>query len=355
MRDRLVTNRRDFLTNISGWFAGISGFAFWKNRLTMASVRKSRAKVVVVHNSGASTITKADYVKTYKINASVVQDMLDNGIRAYTQKSDIGEAWKTLFPGINREKTISIKINCIARQNNPRGLASHPEVVFGVVKGLSQMTFGGIPFPKNNIIIWDRSDFELKKSGYAINRSANGVRCFGTMQKISRDGRKTKGYNTSIRYSVNGVDQFLSDIIFQSDYIINMSLLKNHVYAGATVSLKNHYGSCFAPRKMHGGQCDPYIAELNSLKPIREKQKLCICDAIFAIVRDGPMGGPQAAPNSLMFAQDPVALDTVATDMLMEHGANKWLKDHASHIKTAGSAPYHLGIYDPKRIDIIKV
>ncbi len=355
MRNRSLTNRRGFIKRLSTWFIGVSSFAVWGNRLTTAEAKESRSKVVVVHNPGASTITEVEYAKTYKVNASTVREMLENGVRTYTQKSDIGEAWKSLFPGISPGKTISIKINCIARQNNPRGLTSHPETVFGVIDGLRQMSFGGAPFPENNIVIWDRSDFELKKSGYTINRSTNGVRCFGTMYEISRDGRKTKGYNTDAMYSVNGVDQYLSDIVFQSDYIINMSLLKSHVFSGATLSLKNHYGSCSAPRKMHSGQCDPYIAELNNLEPIRAKQKLCICDGIFSIIRDGPMGGPQVAPNSLVFSQDPVALDTVATDLLIEHGASKWIKDHASHIKTAGSAPYHLGVSDPKRIDIIKI
>ena len=65
-----------------------------------------------------------------------------------------------------------------------------------------------------------------------------------------------------------------------SDYMINLSVLKNHGTAGVTLSMKNHYGTCDDPGSIHGGYCDPYIPALNNLSPIRDKQVLNICDAI---------------------------------------------------------------------------
>lgn len=184
--------------------------------------------------------------------------MMDEGIRQLTGINDIGEAWKSFFPGITQNKVISIKLNCIARQDNASGLASHPEVIYSIVNGLTKMQVDGNPFPAENIIIWDRSEFEMERSGFVINKGESGVKCYGTRYEIMRQGEDSGGYSTEVSYSVAGVQQYLSKILVDEiDYLINTCLLKDHAYSGVTLSLKNHYGTCWAPLKMHGGYCNP--------------------------------------------------------------------------------------------------
>ncbi|UCE07540.1 MAG: DUF362 domain-containing protein, partial [bacterium] len=197
---------------------------------------------------------------------------------------------------------------------------------------------------------------EIERSGFTINKGNIGVKCYGTRYEIMQDGRESGGYSTKVSYSVAGVQQYLSKILVdKTDYLINTCLLKDHAFSGVTLSLKNHYGTCWAPLKIHGGYCNPYIPALNALSPIKDKQVLCISDAIYAIKSGGPMGPPQITPNSLILSKDTVALDTVGYEMLKTNGTPNYTLSRARHIATAAQSPYNLGINDLNQINVINI
>lgn len=275
------------------------------------------------------------------IDGGVVQSMVNCGIITLAGRSHIGEAWKTLLPGVTESSIIAIKVNCINSS-----MPTHPQVAYAVANSLMQMEFGGLPLPENNIIIFDRTSGELSSSGYTLNTSDTGIRCFGTNDSGT-------GYSGET-YSVNGVDQRLSRIVTEiADYLINISVLKNHGMAGATLCLKNHYGTCNSPGSIHGAACDPYIPALNTLPPIRDKQKVNICDALFGIYTGGPSGSPQFTTDTLIMSKDIVAVDHQASIILEDNGCTTIPTAH--HISTAAGAPYNLGTNDPARMDVVTV
>jgi uncharacterized protein (DUF362 family) len=323
---RLI-GRRQFLKTCS--LAAAAGLTFPRNLLgSMAPMSGSR--VIIVEDSGATAGTSID--------AGVVQSMMNCGIINTAGVSDVGEAWKALLPGVGPASIVAVKVNCLNYS-----LPTHPEVAYAAAEGMKQMDFGGSPFPENNIIIFDRSGEELSWSRYSLNTSATGVRCFGT-------DASGVGYSTET-YDVNGVSEKLSRIVTDmADYVVNISVLKNHSGAGVTLSLKNHYGTCNSANPLHGNACDPYIPALNALAPIRGKQTLSICDALFGIYSGGPGGSPQVTPNRLIFSTDPVAMDYVGRDLLAGYGCTTINKAH--HIDTAAGAPYNLGTNDPGQITI---
>jgi uncharacterized protein (DUF362 family) len=295
----------------------------------------NKSQVIIVRDDDSATMNYP------KVDRDVAQYMVDAGIRILTGFNVLGEAWKSLFPGITKNSIISIKVNCINSS-----LPSHIEVCYSIVQGLTKMIVDGSPFPENNIIIWDRTTGELKRAGYTINKSNTGIRCFGTNEI-------DVGYSTS-KYKVAGVQQRLSKIITNmSDYMINLSVLKNHSGAGVTLSMKNHYGSCNGPGSLHDGNCNPYIPALNALQPIRDKQVINICDALYGVITGGPGGVPQIVPKSLIFSFDPVALDYIGSKMLEDNGC-RTLK-RAQHIAKATQEPYNLGTNDPAKIDITDI
>ena len=58
------------------------------------------------------------------VNESVVQIMMDESIKRLTNISDIGEAWKSIFPGVTENSIISIKtgrVNSTRIGIKPRG------------------------------------------------------------------------------------------------------------------------------------------------------------------------------------------------------------------------------------------
>jgi len=349
--------RREFIDRTAKGAIGVAGYSFFHNPLLdAADFSSNRSTVVIVKHDNASRIENQGNKKAYLVEQEVAQGMMDAGIRSLTGIEDVGEAWKSLFPDITQNKVIGIKLNCIARQDNPIGLASHPEVIYCIVNGLTRMRVDGSSFPAENIIIWDRSEFEIERSDFIINKGNIGVKCYGTRYEIMREGQDAGGYSTAVKYKIAGTDQYLSEILVNKiDYLINTCLLKDHVYSGVTLSLKNHYGSCWAPLKMHGGYCNPYIPALNALPPIKDKQVLCLCDAIYGIRSGGPMGPPQVTPNSIILSKDTVALDTIGAEMLKEFGTSNYTLSKAKHIATAAQAPYNLGTNERNQIDVINI
>ncbi|MBN1999642.1 DUF362 domain-containing protein [candidate division KSB1 bacterium] len=144
-------------------------------------------------------------------------------------------------------------------------------------------------------------------------------------------------------------------LIDETDYLINCSLLKNHSFSGVTFSLKNYYGVINNPNctNMHNNYCMPGLLELAAIPPIRNKLALNICEAIYGIRSGGPMGYPQISPNSMIFSRDPVALDRVALQFLVDNGLAQSSVTRAKYIQAASGDPYNLGISDPAKIDLL--
>jgi uncharacterized protein (DUF362 family) len=323
-------NRREFLKIV-----GITGAAglVYPQRLLSGIGPLAGSRVVLIEDASATS--------GVAINANVAQSMVNCGIMNLAQEFDVGEAWKAMLPGVSQTSIIAIKVNCINSY-----MPTHPEVTYAVANSLTQMDFAGTPFPENNIIIFDRTSGELTSSGYTINTSATGIRCFGTNQS-------GVGYSSET-YDINGSSQRISTIVTQmADYLVNLSVLKNHSTAGVTMCLKNHYGTCSSPGSLHGNDCDPYIPELNAQGPIRNRQMVHICDALLGIYSGGPGGSPQFAANTLVMSQDIVAADYQAREILADNGCTTLGDSH--HIETAAGAPYSLGTADPAEMEIVSV
>ena len=330
------SSRRHFIKQSALVFGGLLGTSlFDRSLLKPAKAAAADSRVVIIRDD--QVLQSGN-----RFDTDVIQLMMDEGIRQITGITDVGEAWKSLFPGFDNTKVICIKVNCI----NSR-MSSHPEVAYAIVNGLTRMRTDAMPFPENNIIIWDRTTAELSNAGYTENRSNSGIRCFGT-------DRSDPGCS-STTYSVAGISIRLSRILTDfSDYMINLSILKNHNQAGVTLSQKNHFGSCNNPGALpHGNGCDPYISALNALAPIRQKQVLNICDALYGVVSGGPGGSPQVTTKSLLLSTDCVALDYYGAEMLRENGCRTL--STARYINTSAQAPYDLGTNDPEKIELIKI
>jgi uncharacterized protein (DUF362 family) len=303
------------------------------NRRAKASDLLDDPRVVVVRDAAAN--------QGSQVSADIAQVMMDEAIRRYTGNNDLGEAYRSLFPGVNENSVIGIKVNCINSS-----VPTHPEMVQALTNGLQQMIIGGSPFPANNIIIWDRSTWELQNSGFTINTGSTGVRCFSSQYA---------GYS-DIYLDCNGSQQHPSRILTDyCDYLVCFGVLKNHGTAGVTLTMKNHYGSIQNPGAMHGGYCDPFIPALN--QQIRDElavqETLFILDAVFGVTYGGPGGPANLIYDGLILSQDRVAVDAVGRDILDEAGCSTI--GIATHVDTAAEPPYNLGTADLNSIERIEV
>ncbi len=288
------------------------------------------------------------------INEPIVQVMMDASIKTLTGINDLGEAWKSIFPGISSSSIIGIKVNCINS-----ALPSHPEFVNCIVNGLRQMQFSGVPFNPYNIIIWDRTNSELISCGYTINyNTPNQVRCFGTDHSgVGYDNTCPLTIQTGSGPYTRYPSRILSLLV---DYLIDVAVLKNHSSSQVTLCLKNHYGSISNPGGLpHINYCNPEIPSMN--QQIRDVvtpnniQKLFIIDALFGNVTSGPGGSPNCNPKKLIMSKDPVACDYRGWQVInierqgLGQSPISW---PVYHIQTASQSPYNLGTTDINLIEI---
>lgn len=232
------------------------------------------------------------------IDKDKVQKMLFASMQKLTGKSHPTEAWQALF---HKNERVGLKVNCLAG----KGMSTHIVLIEAIVEGLK---LAGIPEKK--IIVWDRTDVDLVKAGFKINRSGSGHRCFGTNDQ----------YDEQLGIVESGsIGSLFSPLLTRyCNSLINVPILKDHDLAGLSASMKNFYGAIHNPNKYHDNACSPYIADLMAVPMIQDKLKLTICDALSVQYHGGPSFKPRWKwdYNGLLISKDPVAIDAVGYQII---------------------------------------
>jgi uncharacterized Fe-S center protein len=284
------------------------------------------SKVVRTHHSGV-------WSNKQLVPNALIQ-MLDASITQLTGINDAVQAWKTLFdPG----EKIAIKVNTISGSI----AYTHVPLVMAVADRLQA---AGIP--AEQIMIYDRTGYELQNAGYTINKDGPGVHCYGT------DSMYTGGFE------VVKVPVKLSNHLMKCDALINMPLVKQHFYAGVTFAMKNHYGTFDSPGSFHYGDYIKHgIPELNALPPIKDRTRLIIGDALKVVLSDSWTS--EVTGDSIFMSFDPVAHDTAGLQVLVDAMKSKG-KDPAGYIQMANAylvsaVDLGLGTNDPAQTNLQEV
>lgn len=292
------------------------------------------SKVIIVK-------TKNIYNVHRDINTEKLTTLYQRGFYWLTGFKDSKNSIPALF---NTAKKIGIKINTIAGKN----ISTRPKVSLSLADLLIK---GG--FQQKDIIIWDRTNRELKDAGYRLNMSQKGIKIFGT-------DSNPIGYNKNltIHRSIGSRFSYIqTNTISQS---ISLAILKDHGLAGITAGMKNYYGSIHNPNKYHDFNCNPFVADLFDTAPIRKKHKLTVIDALTVQFHKGPAYHSRWAEDygALIMSTDPVAADYIGWQTIetlrKEHGLPS-LKQEArepKYIKTAEQLG--LGCADLTHINLIK-
>ena len=207
---------------------------------------------------------------------------------------------------------------------------------------------------KKNIVVWDRLNEDLEKAGFPVRYRGSGI-CYM--------GNDVLGFDRELSVHGAAASLLCRTLTELCDCVINIPVLKDHGIAGVTVSLKNMFGAIHNPNKYHLDVGDPYIADVNMLRAIRQKTRLVVCDATTAQYEGGPSYLPHWNWNydGLIVGSDPVALDTVGWRLIEEKRAQEGVPTLAeadrepTYIATAADANHRLGTNDPGRIDVVEV
>ncbi len=268
---------------------------------------------------------------------------LNRSISEITGIKDPVAAWASLF---DKNDIVGIKVNCLAGAR----LSTSVFLAEAVAECLIN---AGVK--ANNILIWERSDRELKRAGYKINKGETGVRCFGT------DALSGGGYEEEPEDSGSIGSCFSRILSKHITALINIPVLKDHDLSGISGGMKNLYGAIHNPNKYHSNNCSPFVADLSNHPYIKNKLKLVICDGTLAQYNGGPAFAEQWAWDfgRIICGTDPVAVDAVCADVI----ENKRKKEGLLSLKEAKREPVWLrkaselglGVSDTTKIRIVEL
>jgi uncharacterized protein (DUF362 family) len=253
-------------------------------------VPAGKPRVVVVRTRKALT-------QGYDADRGALRAMLEAGLTALSGEK---EAARALARYVRPGERVGLKVNGLAG----RQAATHVELVDELSAMLAK---AGIE-PRRQIA-FDRFKRDFTASGFAAQARRDSYQCIGNDEA---------GHEEELAQMPSSASRLSRVLTRQVDGVINLPILKQHMLSGMTGALKNNFGCINNPSKMHLDKCDPYVAEVNAIPAIRDKQRLVVMDALRPVVENGPSYQPGAGEvaNLLLFATDLVAIDTVGLGIL---------------------------------------
>jgi uncharacterized protein (DUF362 family) len=119
------------------------------------------------------------------------------------------------------------------------------------------------------------------------------------------------------RYTTLG-SLWLPQPILDADVVVSMPKMKTHHWAGVTLSLKNLFGTLpgrvygWPKNVLHWAGIERSILDIaGAVRP-----SYAIIDGIVGMEGNGPISGEPISPGVLVFADDPVAADTVGASLM---------------------------------------
>lgn len=293
MRKRTLT-RRDFIKAAAGapLAGGLAASRLGASGLPQMAAVPDKSRVVLVRNLGVLDGSQ-------KQRPEVVEQMLDEAMRALFKEKDAASAWKRI---IKPSDTVGVKTN-----------------------------------------VWD-----YLPTGPAVEQALkNGVLSAGVpASRIGLDDRNV-----------------LSDPLFKAvTVLINARPARTHSWAGMGSCLKNMIMFVPRPSAYHDDTCAD-LAKIWFLPAVKDKVKLNIqvmMTPLFNSAGSRDFSEKYLWPyQGLVVGQDPVAVDSIALRILEAKrneffGEPRTLKPPAHHIALADTR-HHLGHADPAAIELIKL
>jgi uncharacterized protein (DUF362 family) len=297
-------------------------------------IRMKTSQVVMIKGTGV-------FLPSGDLSSPKIAEMVSLGLRRLIGTRDEGESVARLFA---RDDRIAIKVNTIGG----REMSTRPEVSLAFAEVLTRNGQAA-----KNIIIWDRTNRELREAGYKLSDRPNDL-------KVMATDTSGAGYETEI-FSHRNIGSLFSTI--QTNFAtasVSLAILKDHGLAGVTAGMKNYFGAIHNPNKYHDSHCDPFIPELFESQPIKDKHRFSVLDALVVQYHRGPSFHTQWAERSgtLIFSLDPVAADAVGWRMIEGFRAKKGLPSlqeegrEPSYLQTAQGMG--LGQAGPESIEVIQ-
>jgi hypothetical protein len=286
---------------------------------------------------------------TTGINQDAVDRMTSLSLEALTGATSDAEAWDRVFKyynsnhgrgnvGYASNEVIAIKIN-LNNAVEHYETNSLSEASKQAVLALLRQLVNKAGVPQTNIAIYDAVRTLPRWLYVPCEAEFPGVQWYNSDTRsypLQTNTWATTWVTSSSSFSVTngcGGPLMIPSCVTQATYLINMPLLKGHIYAGVTLAAKNHYGSI--PWRDHTVYLESYLTnrplysmlvDLMGTRLLGDKTILYINDGLYGNVRNECGNVPLTCSFSNLFngqwsaslfmSFDPVAIDSVCLDFL---------------------------------------
>jgi hypothetical protein len=314
-------------------------------------------------------------------NQEVIDQMFSDGIKKLADVDDEFLAWDSLFKhfnlvhghgevGYQSGEKIAIKVNlnnCFSytEEDNDRDVS--PQVIKSLLRKLVEI----VDVSQEDIVIYDASrqmgNWFYNRVYYEEYPADPLVPEFPNVHYLDNQGgasgrEKVVASSERVYFAAGSCTyRTLPSCVADADYLINMPLLKRHpINMGVTLAGKNFFGTWMEDvSSVHDyhyisftlGNPAPQT-DLFAHEEIGGKVVLWVGDGLYATPNDHRVIGKfdmypfnNDWTNSLFFAQDPVALDSVMYDFLHTEGTNP-CEGSQNYLHQSAEPPDDL--YDPE-------
>jgi uncharacterized protein (DUF362 family) len=221
--------------------------------------------------------------------------------------------------------TVGIKVNCLAGKI----LSPRVELVEALVDLIAE---AGVD--RRRIIVFERSDRELRRAGFVIRNQGPPYRCTGTNNDYDREPSTSGAIGSCFARMVSTTCSAL----------VSFGVVKDHDLSGVSAGMKNWYGAIHNPNKYHDNGCE---------------QRLTVLDGVIAQCHGGPAyrKGGIFELGMVAASTDPVAADLWAWREIESERTRRGMPT----LEAAGrpvrflatAAKAGLGVDDPKKLSLV--
>lgn len=237
-------------------------------------------------------------------------------VRGSNPAKNACEAMGKVFTEDASNLSVLLKVNTGFRGPAASGLCTHPEVVRGLIRFFKDRRTKKIYVGDSSIVGTDSIE-ALKSAGIWNVCAEEGVECLN----LDDSGISEREIPDPVM-----VEKLkLSRLAFEVDRVVSVPVMKTHMYAGATLSIKNMKGCLYQRDKtrLHRvfkplpenarGKCLDY--------GIMDLAKICyadyaLIDGTVAMEGFGPSGGTPVEMGIIVASASPAAADTVCLRLM---------------------------------------
>lgn len=281
------------------------------------------------------------------VNQTAVDAMISRSLQTLTGTKNDHDAWSRIFHhynhthsrgdrGYSSTEVLALKVNC---NNCYAGYAdvddqidASPQSILAMLRQL--VHHAGVP--QNKILVYEAIRVIPDRIYIPCHAEFPDVLWMDSRGDGINGRLPVKWRPATFDYSVtekNKCGSSIPELVYQSDYIINMALMKGHPTCGFTLTAKNHYGSInerdhseYINTHAHKmGIYNPFV-DLIATKHLGGKTVLFMVDALFGTRDANDPVIPEFASwtnlfggewsSSFLMSFDPVAIDSVGLDFL---------------------------------------